>query len=193
MNFKEWLFNEQSIGADPTAVEESEIDRLYDKAHISVELVREYKPELLYNISIIANLATGAYGLYNSGENKKVLQGRTERLIFNQKHLQQHDVDILPKAVLKQYFPEIDEREIRESDTIHVNIRRILQEASSDLDAVLQIASTIVHESTHESEKEQTGKTSEVGPTAAEREFMNWAKTNMQKILSKHPELAFPW
>ena len=99
-------------------------------------------------------------------------------------------MDILPKAVLKQYFPEIDEREIRESDTIHVNIRRILQEASSDLDAVLQIASTIVHESTHESEKEQTGKTSEVGPTAAEREFMNWAKTNMQKILSKHPELG---
>ena len=38
MEFKNWF------GKQDTEVDEAEIDRLYDKAHISVELVREYKP-----------------------------------------------------------------------------------------------------------------------------------------------------
>ena len=182
MEFKNW-FSKQD-----TEVDEAEIDRLYDKAHISVELVREYKPELLNNVSTIANLASGAYGLYNSGENKKVLPPNA-KFIFDQKHIDPKNIDLLPKSVIKQQYPEIDEKQIKESDTIHVNINRIVKESKTDLDAVLQIAATIVHECTHEMEREETGQTSEVGPQKAEREFMNWAKQNMKRIQDKHPEL----
>jgi hypothetical protein len=182
MEFKNWF------GKQDTEVDEAEIDRLYDKAHISVELVREYKPELLNNISTIANLASGAYGLYNSGENKKVLPTNA-KFIFDQKHIDPNTIDLLPKSVIKQQFPEIDEKRIKESDTVHVNINRIVKESKTDLDAVLQIASTIVHECTHEIEREETGQTSEVGPQRAEREFMNWAKQNMKRIQDKYPEL----
>lgn len=182
MEFKNWF------GKQDAEVDETEIDRLYDKAHISVELVREYKPELLNNVSTIANLASGAYGLYNSGENKKVLPTNA-KFIFDKKHIDPKAVDLLPKSVIKQQFPEIDEKQIKESDTIHVNINRIVKESKTDLDAVLQIASTIVHECTHEMEREETGQTSEVGPQRAEREFMNWAKQNIKRIQDKHPEL----
>jgi hypothetical protein len=182
MEFKNWF------GKQDAEVDEAEIDRLYDKAHISVELVREYKPELLNNVSTIANLASGAYGLYNSGENKKVLPTNA-KFIFDQKHIDPKTIDLLPKSVIKQQFPEIDEKRIKESDTIHVNINRIVKESKTDLDAVLQIAATIVHECTHEMEREETGQTSEVGPQRAEREFMNWAKQNMKRIQDKHPEL----
>jgi len=182
MEFKNWF------GKQDAEVDESEIDRLYDKAHISVELVREYKPELLNNISTIANLASGAYGLYNSGENKKVLPTNA-KFIFDQKHIDPNTIDLLPKSVIKQQFPEIDEKRIKESDTIHVNINRIVKESKTDWDAVLQIAATIIHESTHEMEREETGQTSEVGPQRAEREFMNWAKQNMKRIQDKYPEL----
>ena len=151
-------------------------------------MVREYKPELLNNVSTIANLASGAYGLYNSGENKKVLPTNA-KFIFDQKHIDPKTIDLLPKSVIKQQFPEIDEKQIKESDTIHVNISRIVKESKTDLDAVLQIASTIVHECTHEMEREETGQTSEVGPQRAEREFMNWAKQNIKRIQDKHPEL----
>ena len=182
MEFKNWF------GEQDTEVDETEIDRLYDKAHISVELVREYKPDLLNNISTIANLASGAYGLYNSGENKKVLPTNA-KFIFDQKHIDPNTIDLLPKSVIKQQFPEIDEKRIKESDTIHVNINRIVKESKTDWDAVLQIAATIIHESTHEMEREETGQTSEVGPQRAEREFMNWAKQNMKRIQDKYPEL----
>ena len=182
MEFKNWF------GKQDTEVDETEIDRLYDKAHISVELVREYKPDLLNNISTIANLASGAYGLYNSGENKKVLPTNA-KFIFDKKNIDPNTIDLLPKSVIKQQFPEIDEKRIKESDTIHVNINRIVKESKTDWDAVLQIAATIIHESTHEMEREETGQTSEVGPQRAEREFMNWARQNMKRIQDKYPEL----
>ena len=53
-------------------LDEKQIDILYNKAHIAVELVRMYNPNLLNNISTIANLVSGAYGIYNSGENRKI-------------------------------------------------------------------------------------------------------------------------
>jgi len=57
------------------------------------------------------------------------------------------------------------------------------------VETVLQIASTIIHEATHELEHEQKGVTYEGGPQAEERKFMAWAAQNMQRILAKYPEL----
>ena len=66
-------------------VDEKQIDTVYDKAHLSVELVRLYDNsstiKYLRNISTIANLSNGVYGLYNSSENQKVIQQEADRKI----------------------------------------------------------------------------------------------------------------
>lgn len=57
MNFKVWLENLQNLDAKA-------VIQIYDKAKISVDLVKKYHPELLNSISVIANLSSGAYGVY---------------------------------------------------------------------------------------------------------------------------------
>lgn len=162
----------------------------YDKAHIAVELVRMYHPDFLENISTIADLASGAYGLYNSGENTKILPTEYEQRLIYWGKLNKKQISNIPTKTLKQYFPELDERRIRSGDTIHVNVRRILSQSRSDLEAVLQIASTIVHEATHRIERETKGQTFETGPQGEERKFINWAKQNLNIIAQKYPELS---
>jgi len=171
-------------------IDEKQIDALYDKAHIAVELVRWYKPELLENIASIANLASGAYGVYNSGENRKLLPKPIEQRMLYYGKVNRHNLDMIPKSTLRKYFPDVPEDQIQDSDTIHINIRRIVNEFQGDLERVLEIAATIVHETTHEIERETQGWTSEAGPQAAEKEFMNWAKNNMKQIMAKYPELG---
>jgi hypothetical protein len=177
MDFKEWLQQD-------TKVDEAEIDRVYDKAHIAVELVRQYNPQLLLNINTIANLASGAYGLYNSGENQQVLDPDVERRLIYWGKIPKNKIKTLPRRVIKQYFPNLDTRHIKITDTIRVNVGRILRESKTNLEAVLRIASTIIHESTHE-----LGHTTEGPPQQAEQAFMNWAKQNLQSILNKYPVL----
>jgi len=48
-----------------------EIDSLYQKTKIAVQIVRMYNPNILQNIATIADLPNGAYGLYNSEKIKK--------------------------------------------------------------------------------------------------------------------------
>lgn len=168
-------------------VDQSQIDRLYSKAHIAVEIVQLYNPKVLNNISTIANLATGAYGIYMSGENKKILPPTAEQKLIYFGKINRHNLDLIPKVTIQQYYPDI--KEIKESDTIHVNVRRIMLESGSDLEAILEIASTIIHESRHEEEFELTGKTSEVGPEAAEHSFMQWATTNLAMLRRRFPDL----
>ena len=173
----------------PHEVDEKQIDMLYDKAHIAVELAKMYRPELLDNIATIADLASGAYGVYNSGENRKNLPQTIEQQLVYYGKVGRHNLDLIPKITLQKYYPNIPADQIKESDTIHVNIKRILAESKNDLEAVLQIASTIVHEAIHELEFETTGKTSEAGPQAEERKFMEWARGKLQEITRRYPEL----
>ena len=170
-------------------VDEQQIDRLYDKSKIAVDLVRQYNPKLLFNITTIADLASGAYGIYSSGENKKLLPQPLEQQLVYYGKVGRHNLDLVPKITIQRYYPDVPADQIKQSDTIHVNIRRILQESQNDLEAILQIASTIVHEATHEIEFETSGKTSEAGPEAAERQFMNWAQSKMPEIVRKYAGL----
>jgi hypothetical protein len=171
-------------------IDASQIERVYDKARISVELVRMYNPMFLENISTIANLASGAYGLYNSGENKKMLPPDYEQRLIYWGKITKDQIGNIPTKILKQYFPDLEENNIKSSDTIRVNVQRILSQSKTDLEAVLQIASTIVHEATHRIERETKGQTFETGPKGEEHKFMAWASQNIQKILQKYPELS---
>jgi hypothetical protein len=184
MQFKEWLKQN-----DPS-VDERQIDQVYDKARIAVQLVQWYRPELLYNISTIANLASGAYGLYNSAENNQVIDPSAEQRLIYRGHVSQQQIRSLPRKILRQYFPDLNPREIKVNDTVHVNIRRILMESKNDIEAVIRIGATIVHECTHEIEGETRGHTEETGPEAEARKFVAWAQQNMQQILQKFPVLS---
>ncbi len=166
-----------------------QLDQLYSKAHIATEIVRMYNPKILDNIAVIANLASGAYGVYNSGENQKIIPPDIQNNLIYYGRVNKRQLDNIPKQTLQQYYPNIPANAIRESDTIRVNVRRIMQEKGSDFDAIMEIAATIIHEATHEIERETTGATSEAGPLAAERKFLQWAMQNKNLLMSKFPEL----
>lgn len=184
MGFKEWL------NLKDANVDERQIDAVYDKSRIAVELVRMYRPELLYNISTIANLAAGAYGLYNSGENSQVLDPSAEQRLIYRGQVSQQQVRTLPRKILRQYFPDLKSNEMKPGDTIRVNVSRILRESKNDLEAVIRIGATVCHECVHEMEGERMGHTGESAPEAEARKFAEWAKSNLQQILQKYPMLS---
>jgi hypothetical protein len=62
--------------------------------------------------------------------------------------------------------------------------------SKTDVEAVLRISSTIVHECVHEMEREEKGHTEETGPMVEERKFMHWATTNLKTIMQKFPQLG---
>ena len=182
ISFKTWL-EINTVGTKE--VDESKIDALYDKAKISVKLVQMFNEKLLYNINTIIPLQSGVYGLYNSAKNQKVIdqqEAEKIRLKFGKDVIDKHQIDMIPNIVLKQKMPEIDLNKIHPSDTIEVNVSRILRELGNTKRAVIEIASTIVHEATHENELQTKGSTSEIGPKAAEVQFLNWVKANKATI-----------
>lgn len=192
--FRSWMV-ENTVGTDEVV---SQIDALYDKAKYAIKLVQLYSKStgqgLLKNISTVAPLASGVYGLYNSGENRKVIGPAAANKIkfkFGQDAAQGADVHHLANVVIKKYIPDIDERQIAPSDVIHVNVRRIVSEFGDTPKAVLEIASTIVHEATHEIEFQTTGRTDENGPKRAEAEFQRWASENWDLVVSRIPQLKF--
>lgn len=182
ISFKSW-FEVNTVGTKE--VDESKIDAIYDKAKISVKLVQMFNEKLLYNINTIIPLQSGVYGLYNSAKNQKVIdqqEAEKIRLKFGKDVIEKHQIDMIPNVVLKQKVPDIDLNKIHPSDTIEVNISRILKELGNTKRAVIEIASTIVHEATHENELQNKGSTNEIGPKAAEMQFMNWIKANKVTI-----------
>jgi hypothetical protein len=153
-------------------------------------LPKKYK--LLNNISTIANLAAGAYGMYVSSENRKVLSPQALgkiRLKFGDEYLKTHNLGELSKVVIKKYFPDIADTDIKSSDIIHVNVNRIVKEFGDSFKAILEIAKTIVHESTHEIERETLGWTNEIRPQRAELVFEKWVHNNLNIILKNIPQL----
>jgi len=196
MRFKLWL--ETVAGTLGTElVDESQIDSIYDKAKISVKLVqlyaRENRIKLLNNISTIANLSSGAYGLYNSATNKKVINQNALqkiRLKFGDDVFKNNKINNIPEVVIRKYIPEIQDIDVQQSDVIYINVRRIIKELGDTPQAILEIASTIVHEATHEKEREEKGNTNETAPVMEEKKFLNWFKTNRLRLIQKFPQLA---
>ncbi len=171
-------------------INEKEVDMIYNKTHIAVELARMYAPELMQNIATIANLASGAYGVYNSGENSKVLPQPIEQSLIYYGKLNRKNINNIPKLTIRKYYPNIPENQIKSSDTIRINVKRIVNEFPDDVSRILEIASTIIHEATHEYERENYGSTSEAGPVRRETDFMNWikrgGKQQLDSLLKKY-------
>lgn len=195
--FAEWL-TENTLGTDEV---NSQLDALYDKAKYAVKLAQAYVktlpgPErnILKNISTVAPLSSGVYGLYNSSENKAVIGPAVANKIrfkFGADAIrQQANLQRLPSNVIRQYLPDIDPRQIAPSDVIRVNVGRIVRELGDTPEAIMEIASTIIHEATHEMEYRANGKTDEIGPKAAEARFMAWARANWDAFASRIPALA---
>ncbi len=189
MNFKKWL-EQNTIGTDQ--VDERQINAIYDKAKYAIQLVRMYDRNLLKNISTIAPLTSSVYGLYSSGENKKSIGNDVLskiRLKFNNDPKALQNLEKLPNQVLKNYLPDIDVSKIQPSDVIKINVNKILKELGDSRAALLEIASTIVHEATHELEFQTTGKTNEIGPKNAEVKFKKWAEQNWERFSRNIPQI----
>ena len=158
--FTEWM---NTLGTD--IVDERQIDAIYNKAKFSVKIVQLYSKltgqKILHNISTIAPLSQGVYGLYNSAENKKVIGPSIANKIkfkFGQDVMSQNKLNTLPNAVIKQHVPDIDASQLKPSVVIHVNIQKIIRELGDTKEAIIEIASTIIHEATHDLEYQNTGK-----------------------------------
>lgn len=193
MNFKKWLEN-FTIGTDNV---NSQIDGLYDKARYAIKLVQLYvksspvNKDLLKNISTIAPLNSSVYGLYNSAENKALIPNDI-RFKFDKGLIKNNnDIQKLPYEVIKQHIPDIDEKQIKPTDMIRVNVQKIVRELGDTPNTVIEIASTIVHEATHEKEYRTTGKTDENGPKKAEKEFKDWVSKNWNNITNQIPQINF--
>lgn len=203
LSFANWL-EQSTIGTE--LVDESKIDVIYDKAKLSVKLVQLYdetksgnindppgRRKLLLNINTILPLSSGVYGLYMSSENKKIIGKNVlnkMRLIFPQDVMLNQKLQTLPNFVVKKYVPDLDERQLQPSDTIHVNINKIVNQFGDSIESIIEIASTIVHEATHELELQYYGKTDETGPTREEGLFVNWVKRNWSTISKRIPQLS---
>lgn len=194
MNFKEF-FNQTTLGTEN--VDSSQIESIYNKAKLSIRLVQLYgrstQQQLLKNINTVANLSSGVYGMYMSRENRRTIGKDVVdkfKLLFPKDMMINQKLQTLPTAVIKQYFPDIDERHLQPSDTIRVNVSRIVRELGDTKEAIVEIASTIVHEATHELEMQNYGKTDESGPKSAEVHFHNWVQQNWNMIKQRIPEFA---
>ena len=188
ITFLEFLQN--TIGTEN--VDSSKVEQLYDKTKISVKLVQLYdkmtNQNLLKNINTIAPLSSNVYGMYLSKENKKIIGNKVYeklKLLFPKDIMLDQKIQTLPNAVIKKYIPELNEKDLQPSDTIHVNVKKIINELKDDKKSIIEIASTIVHEATHEIELQTTGKTNEIGPKNAENKFVDWVDKNWNLIFGE--------
>lgn len=153
----------------------------------------------LLNIATIAPLAGTVYGLFNSRENQRLLDKDVKRAgitfkstpqISGQEMNQQGFLKDLAFNVIRQKYPDVDPNKIHDSAIVHVNVPKImndlklrgLQGLDLEKEIIRQIASTIVHESTHQLERTWLGNTSEATPQAAEKKFMDWLARNPQLL-----------
>jgi len=194
ITFQKWL-EQNTLGTE--FVDEKQIDLIYDNAKYAVKLVQLYSKmtgqKLLNNISTIAPLSSGVYGLYNSKENKKVIGPTAANKIkfkFGQNIVDKNNLNQIPNVVIKNYIPDIDINQLKPSVVIHVNVNKIVSELGDSKQAIIEIASTIIHEATHDLEFQSTGKTSEIGPRSAEYKFKSWVDKNWNLITSRIPQLS---
>jgi len=84
--------------------------------------------------------------------------------------------------LIGQYISDADKKRILESTVIHVNIQKHIQAYGDSPAAIIETASTILHEAKHVQEFNDLGKTSEVGPIVTEKTFKNWVKANWNRL-----------
>lgn len=149
----------------------------------------------LLNISLIAPIAGAVYGLFNSRENSRVLDKNIKKdgikfelspKLTPEEMKQQELLKNLSYDVIRQRFPEVDPNKLHDSAIIHVNVPAIMNTlkqsglSGTELDKAIirEIASTIVHESTHQLERAWLGKTDESTPRQAEKRFVSWLERN---------------
>lgn len=192
--FLDYINEQSTIGTE--FVDERQIDAAYDKSKYAVKLVQIYSQmtgqKLLNNISTISTLNQGVYGLYNSGENKKIIGNQVAnkiKMTFGDDVIQGQKLDKVPNAVIKKYIPDIDMKHLQPSDVIRVNVQKHIAAHGDTLETVIEIASTIVHEATHEIELQTTGQTNETGPENASKQFLSWVKSNWNTIIQRIPDL----
>lgn len=192
--FLDYINEQSTIGTE--FVDERQIDAAYDKSKYAVKLVQIYSQmtgqKLLNNISTISTLNQGVYGLYNSGENKKIIGNQVAnkvKMTFGDDVIQGKKLDQVPNAVIKKYIPDIDMKHLQPSDVIRVNVQKHIAAHGDTLETVIEIASTIVHEATHEIELQTTGQTNETGPENASKQFLSWVKSNWNTIIQRIPDL----
>ena len=149
----------------------------------------------LLNIATIAPLSGTVYGLFNSRENQRILDKdvrkagiafNANRPITQEDYSNQEVLKNLSYNVIKQKYPDVDVNKIHDSSIVHVNVPAIINKLQSsglsgkDLERaiIIQIASTIIHESTHQLERAWLGHTEEGGPEEAEKRFADWLNRN---------------
>lgn len=200
--FIEWLeeqINPLVLGSEAV---EDKISPYYNRSKSAIDLVRAYDAtlpqgeKLLWDISTIAPLTKGVFGMFTSGENSNVLGPDVERKLMlrfgkntykNYKsRLEQLPYHLLQKE-LKNY-PDIQIQEIKPSSIIHVNTsRNVSQHAgkpNKDALTILEIASTIVHEATHAKDVKQGRQPTESSAIGAENKFREWVKSNAKRLVA---------
>ena len=206
ITFQEWLAEQIDMSVIGTEKVIDKISGMYDKAKYAIELVRFYdnslppQQKLLLDISTVAPLTKGVFGLFNSTENTNVIGPDVEQkleLRFGKPTWQKYKDQLqklplhLLKKKLKQY-PEIDINKIRASSVIHVNTNRNKEvwrgKPNADALAILEIASTIVHEATHAMDVKNGIDPTENRAVQAERYFKDWVKKNA-KLINNNPLL----
>ena len=110
-------------------------------------------------------------------------------MTFGDDVIQGQKLDQVPNAVIKKYIPDIDMKHLQPSDVIRVNVQKHIAAHGDTLETVIEIASTIVHEATHEIELQTTGQTNETGPENASKQFLSWVKSNWNTIIQRIPDL----
>lgn len=185
MKFIDFVERQDRIRVKDHDIDISQIESVYGQAHLAVRIVQMYEQatgkNFLQDITTVADLASGAYGLYNSQETKQLLppEVRQQQMIFYGKVSDKQ----IPAKVLSKYLSKEQLSKVKNQGTIHVNVRRIMKQFPGDIKRILlEIASTIIHECRHEIERRETGMTSEQGPVAEEHAFLRWAENNWSKI-----------
>lgn len=198
MNFKSWFY--KSIQEQLKEPNISQIESIYNKSHVALKLAEAWPDgaKLLSKVSMVGNLASGVYGIFLSKENKKVLPPDIEQKLIHFGKVNKDVIMTLPNSYIKELYPDIDINRIQESDTIHVNVRRIITEIKDDFHRIIEIASTIIHEATHVEDFQ--GRTrakinmhedpqSEAHAKENEKKFQMWVNQNIKSLQTRIPEL----
>lgn len=163
-------------------IDSSEIEKVYNKSKISVNLVKKLRPKLLEKISIIGNIATtidgkNIFGVYTYWKTNK---GKPITLTSDTNNS-------IPINTIKSTYPNFNIKNLKKGEIIRLNIKNILKNSKTDLDAVIKIAGVIVHEAVHANEILIKKLSSEVNPTIEQNKFLN--EVNNNQIIIKELEI----
>ena len=209
-NFTKWMQLKEQSTVGTELVYATEVVAKYNRMKDSIELVRMYdqkldqEHKLLNDISTIADLHSGkAFGMFINTENSNVIGKDVMdqiRKVYPNDPLIDKKVQKLSRKQILNHLPEdvkrtIDPKKIIPSSIIRIDVAAHLKKYGDSAAAIIELASTIVHEATHVIEYRDKGETFD-GPGTevqkAESAFKSWAKSNWPMI-SKKFNLSGPY